>query len=439
MQNSPSAFRFIRDNLGWMVGSLLLSVIVWYVASAAQNPVEQRRLPSQITVQLNTDEGMLVVGEVETTAQVTVRAPRSVWDVLAAEDIGVVADLSKRGPGKYTVPLVATLSKARHGIVTDIQPSQITVELARRSEQLVSVNIVRMAEPPPGFVANPTPADSAARIVGPETLVTKVVAVQARISLQDQRTTFTRSVPLVAVDADNKEVTGVEVSPTAVNVTVEITTRSDVTELSVIPNLIGELPEGYLRRNYSWEPNSVLVRGDRTTIGGMNGFVSTEAIDLTGKTAAFTQRVKLALPFGVTTTDPIDISVTVQIEPIIGSREFDNVPVQTQGLDPADFQITVLPDRVNVIVSGPQIILNTLEASDISVIAPLSGLSTGKFPVTLEASVTKPGINAQDIVIPNAKVEVTIVALNPTVTPTAGPTRTVIPVATEDSTPTAAP
>jgi YbbR domain-containing protein len=105
--------------------------------------------------------------------------------------------------------------------------------------------------------------------------------------------------------------------------------------------------------------------------------------------------------------------------------------VQTQGLDPADYTITVQPDRVNVIISGPQNILDTLTASDISVIAPLSGLSAGKYTVTLQASVTKPGINPKDIVIPNARAEVTIVALNPTVTPTAGPTRTPAPIQTE--------
>src|SRR5205823_2749635 len=146
--------------------------------------------------------------------------------------ISVKADLTKHGPGKYTIPLTASLSEARHGLVTDIQPSQITVELARRSEHLVSINVVRIAEPPPGFVATSIPGDTAARITGPETLVNKVVAAQARVSLQDQRVGFTRRVPLVPVDSDNNEVTGVQVAPIDVSVTVDITTRPDVTELS---------------------------------------------------------------------------------------------------------------------------------------------------------------------------------------------------------------
>ncbi len=80
---------------------------------------------------------------------------------------------------------------------------------------------------------------------------------------------------------------------------------------------------------------------------------------------------------------------------------------------------------MSVIVSGPQPLLDALDASEISVIAPLGGLSAGKTSVTLQASVNAPSINSQDIVIPNAKVDVTIVALHPTATPTPGPTRSI--------------
>jgi YbbR domain-containing protein len=266
--------------------------------------------------------------------------------------------------------------------------------------------------------------------------VRQVVVAQARISLQDQRTSFSRTVRLVAVDANGKEIDGVSLTPAEITVTMDIQPRPDVTELSVVPTLSGDLPSGYFRRNYNWDPKTVVVRGDRATIDSMNGFIQTEPVDLTGRTQTFTQRVKLALPEGVTLPDPTDITVTVEVEPVLGSREFDNIPVQTQGLDAADFSVTVQPDRVNVIVSGPQQILDVLTPNDISVIAPVAGLSAGKTTVTLQASVARAEITAQDIVIPNARVEVTIVALHPTPTPTSGPTRTPPPAVTEAPTTT---
>ena len=437
MQNRPTVLRFVLDNLGWLFGSILLSTIVWYIASSAQNPVEQRRLANRIDIQVQADDGVLIVTKSADAAQVTIRAPRSVFDVLSSEDISVVADLTKLQPGKkYTVPLQARLSDARRGVITDIQPSQITVELARRSEHLVNIVVVRTAEPPPGFNATEALSTPNAKIVGPDNLVNIVVAAQARISLQDQRAGFARTIPLIAVDADSKQVSGVTIDPAEVTVTVDIQPRPDVTELAVVPRLTGDLPSGYFRRNYSWDPKTVVVRGDRTTIENLNGVVSTDPIDLTGKTQTFSQRVKLALPTGVTTPDPVEVSVTVEIEAVLGSREFTNIPVQTQGLDPADYAITVQPDHVNVIVNGPQPVLDALTPGDISVIAPLAGLSAGKYPVTLQASITKPGISNQDILIPNAKAEVTIIALHPTATATAGPTRTPTEIATQASTAT---
>jgi YbbR domain-containing protein len=435
MKERSPTLRFILDNLGWMLGSLALAVVVWYAASSAQNPVEQRRMTDRLPIQVLMDDGLLVVNTPATSAQVTVRAPQSVWDVLEAEDVSVVADLNKRPPGTYTIPLTATLSNARHGTVTDIQPSQITVELARRSEQLVNITVMQLAAPPPGFTASTTISDATAKIVGPEDSVKQVAAVQASVDVQDQRVSFSRVVTLSAMDANNKPILGLQITPAEVTVSVDVQPRPDVTELSVVPKLMGDLPAGYFRRNYSWDPKTVVVRGDRTIVDAMNGIVSTDPIDLTGKTASFTQKVNLSLPTGVTLPDTVEINVSIEIAPVIGSRQFDSIPVQTQGLDPADYTITVQPERVSVIVSGPQSVLDALDASEISVIAPLGGLSAGKASVTLQASVTVPGINAQDIVIPNAKADVTIVALHPTVTPTLGPTR----ITTDSDTPTPAP
>ncbi len=422
--NRPATLRFVLDNLGWLLASLALAVLVWYAAVSAQNPVEQRRFPTRIPIQILKDDGMLVVNTPPEVTQVTIRAPQTVWDVLEPEDISVMADLRKMGAGTYTIQLNGNVSSARQGLVTDIQPSQITVELARSADKLVSIDVIRTTEPPPGLTSVPHLSDKETHIIGPEDKVKQVVGAQARISLQDQRTNFTQTVTLVPVDANNKEVTGVTLAPAEVTLSMEIQPRPDVTELSVVARLTGDLPPGYLRRNYNWDPKSVAVRGDRTTIDSMNGVVSTDPIDLTGQTKTFTQRVKLSLPPGVTLVDPVDITVTVEIDPVLGSREFDNIPVQPQGLDPADYSITVQPDHVNVIVNGPQPVLDTMAPSDITVIAPLGGLTAGKYPVTLQATVSKEGINSNDVVIPNARAEVTIVARNPTTTPTAAPTAT---------------
>lgn len=129
----------------------------------------------------------------------------------------------------------------------------------------------------------------------------------------------------------------------------------------------------------------------------------------------------MLLPAGVTMPDPTDITVTVTIEPVILSREFADIPVQTQGLDPADYTIKITPELVKVIVTGPSEAVSSLKIEDIRVYAPLAGFSAGTHTITLQASVSKAEIKGEDVrILPN-QAEVTVTARTPTATP--APTR----------------
>ncbi len=432
----PSPWRFILDNTAWLLGSLLLAVFVWFAAVNQQNPVEQQRFRDRIPIQVLKDETLLIVNQ-PPPAQVVVRAPRTVWDILDANDITITADLRGKPAGKYVVSLVPSLSPSRQGVVSEVQPSQVTIELAKRSEQVFNITIEPIQQPPVGFfVDSTTPSETTARVSGSEAQVKQVVAVLARVNLADQDKSVTRTIPLEAVDAEKKPVPDVSIIPQQITTTIAIKPRPGVTVMKVSAVLqTNTLPQGYLLTNYEASPATVAVRGDPATIAAMNGRVNTDPLDLTAKTAPFTQAVKLALPPGVSLTDPVDVSVNVQIEAITVTREFPNIPVITQGLDPADFSITLQPKEVNVIVKGPQQAVNALQANEITVIAPLAGLGGGTHTVTLQASVAHAGLQNSNLSIPNPQAQVTIVALRPTLTPTATRIPTQTPVATASATP----
>jgi YbbR domain-containing protein len=430
---SPSVWRTLLSNVGWALGSLLLALVVWYSATAAQNPITERRFPGRLPIKvlLAQDQSMMVIKQDMTTAQVTIRAPESVWNTLEADSITVTADLTNQAPGSHTITLDAKLPDNVHGIITEIEPPQIIIETARQSEAKFNITVKPTADPPVGYKAGTMTTDQpTALVTGPEDIVKHVVGVQARLSLQDLRNHVSRVVALVAIDAQGQPVSGLTISPETVVVDVDIRTRPDVTLLAIVPKLTGDPPTGYLRPGYSLDPDSVLVRGDQATIDGMNGYISTEPVDLTGKTDSFSQHVKLALPTGVTAIEPVDVTVTVNIVPVQGSREFQNIPIQKRGLDSADFSIAIQPDHVTVIVSGPQPVLDKLTDNDITVIAPLDGLGSGKYQITLQGSVTQTGVTVS---LPNSKVDVTITALNPTATPT--PVLTLLPAPPGTSSP----
>lgn len=419
MQQRRSRLRFILDNLGWLIGSLLLAFAVWYAALSGRDPVEQRRLIGQVPIELRYDEGLIVANCPPTAAQVTVRGLQSVFETLELRQVKVIADLSGLPPRDepYSIELRGILApEVRGAAVVAVQPSRISVQLARRAEQLRSISVRYEPPPPIGYAVTTQLAQTEALVVGAAERVAQVAAVQVKVNAQNQRGTFTVTLPLSAVDADGRPITDVTLTPSEVAVTVDVQPRSDVTELAVEPRLIGELPNGYLRVNQTWSPRRVFVRGNQRAIEAMNGVIFTEPIDLSNRTQTFTQIVRLSVPSGVTLLEPRDITVTVEIEPVQGSREFTGIPVQVQGIDTADFAVTVQPERVTVIVRGAQVALETLTAEDIRIFVSLSGLGVGIHQVKLQATVAREGFSGDNVVIPNDVVEVNITARNPTPT-----------------------
>jgi YbbR domain-containing protein len=111
------------------------------------------------------------------------------------------------------------------------------VQLARRAEQLKDISIRFEQEPPIGYTVMAQPAQTEVLVVGAAERVAQVAAVQAKVSVQNQRGIFTLTLPLSAVDAEGNPVADVTLTPAEVAVTVEVQPRSDVTELAVEPRL----------------------------------------------------------------------------------------------------------------------------------------------------------------------------------------------------------
>lgn len=428
--------RFVLDNLSWLLGSLGLAVIVWYAAVSGTDPVEQKTLTVQNPIEIQVHEGLVVVNRPQPAVVVTVRGLRSVVSELDARSVSLSADMADREARitPYSVVLVGRLRDVRGAAVVAVQPEKITVEIAQRAEQLVPVEVRFSQDPPVGYIARARPSESTVRVSGPDWKVAQVRGVVARVGVQDQRETFNRFVTLQAVDENGSAVSDVQLTPGEMLITIEIQQRSDVTELAVAPRFVGELPTGYLRANQSWQPRRIVVRGVQSIIDRLGGVIYTEPIDLTDRRETFTDTVKLDLPFGVEMPDPTDIRVTVNIEPVPGSRDFVGIPVQKRGLDPADYDVTIRPDRVNVTVTGPQVVINTLTPNDITVYAALNGFALGNHQVTLQASITKAGIEGVSVNILTGNVDVTITARNPTTTPSPDPMETP-PSPTESATP----
>ncbi|HML23370.1 MAG TPA: CdaR family protein [Aggregatilinea sp.] len=423
-----SLFQLLIRNLGWLLASLLLAMTIWVAAKMSNNPVEQREL-TRIPIDYTVPDGYVLVDQATTNASIVVRTEQSEWDLLTTDDITISADLSQvNQPGEYRIELNGKITSPRHGSVVAIRPSTLSVVVDREAEKRVPVEAVIVREPPLGYsstVESCSPSEITVR--GSAEKVDSVVRAEVRLSLSDDLNPTTKlNQPLIAVNEDNREVTGnITLEPSNVSCSVDIQVREDVIQMRVLPNVIGAPPSGYLFAGYaSVNPETVAVTGDRQAIDEMNYVARTEPIDLSTRTGTFSVQVPLDLPDGVSLV-PEDqlIDITVIITSSLSSRQIEDVPVEVTGIDMSRYRVTGLPSVVTVVAVGPQDQLP--EREDLRVTVDLSNMDPGNHQVVPEAVLTGP-LNADGLslsVLPE-ELSVTIEAAQPTPTPSPTPSTT---------------
>jgi YbbR domain-containing protein len=415
--------QFIVSNLGWMLASILLAVMIWVAANMASDPVVQDQL-DQVPVQFNLPDGFVVTAQPDnSTVTAVIRTTRSQWDLMVADDVLVTADLTHyTQPGTYRVELNAVIAKPMRGKVVALRPSVWSVTIDREVEQRLPIQVVVTNDPPLGYTypANLTCSDTEVTVQGSADKVAAVDRVEARLNLSDDVNPTTKTVNLTPVQSNDLRASSVTLTPTSVTCQVDIQPRTDVFQMPVLPKVVGSPPPGYDFKGYSnIDPDTVALTGDRAAIRSLPGLIRTVAIDLTDRTETFTIEVALDLPIGVTSVPENQlIKVTVSIEPQLTTRPFEDVPVEVVGLDTTQFAATGLADTVTVFVSGPPGQLPT--QADVRVIVDLTGLQPGVHQVQPQGLINDAAPSGEtSISISPDTLSVTIEALNPTPTPPA--------------------
>jgi YbbR domain-containing protein len=391
-ERNLSLRRLVINNVLWFTGSLVLAFLVWMLAVTQSDPFEQWRMAERIAIRLTPDSGLIITNldDITTTASMRLRAQRSMRSLVATDDILVWADLSGLGPGEYTVPLQYSIAPERRAAVVDISPRQITVRLELEEAKLVAVNETLTSEPALAYSLESITFDARQITVrGPQSLVSQVVEAQVPLDLGGMRVAFEDDVRPLPVDVDGNVVDGVTLEPSSVHVSVNIQARADVREVRVQPNIVGQLPDGYvLTGAFDYSPQVVVVSGPPALLANMPGTVFTTPIDLSNRTSNFSVDVALELPDErlVLLTGGV-ITVSVGIDTQMTTRQFDLLPVEIIGeREGLDYRLAT--QEVTVLITGAQPIVDSLTAQDVSVVVDVSGLDApGTYQLSLSASI----------------------------------------------------
>ena len=410
MTRTVRANNTLTNNLIWLAASLALAALVWIIAATQADPIGERRFP-QIPVQMNPDPGLVMMDRAARTVRVTVRAQQSVLNLLTAEDIVVRADLGGLGPGTHTVELEADV--ARRATI-DTQPRQIGVVLEALQSQQVMVDPIILNEPPVNYTrSQPVLGQSQVMVSGPASQVQQVVAARAPINLADRRDSLETEVRLLPVDAEGGVVSDVTLDPQMVGVSVAISRRDDVREVTVSPNIdTTTLPDGYVISSIGYAPQTVLVMTGSGTDSGARvpNTLLTERIDLTGRTDDFEITVPVVFPPGEPELPLLGdqvVTVLISITAQASTEQFEQIEVEVIGLEDG-LTAQIVPDQVSALVTGPQAVLEDLSSEDIRVVLDLAGREPGTYELTPSASIDQGQIDASGIALLPSLIAVTV-------------------------------
>lgn len=412
MRNRPGLNRTILDNLIWLGGSIVLAFFVWVIASFQSDPIQQQRFQERIPVQMSPDSGLLLTAPQPQSRQTSlvIRAPRSVLDLLTEEEISVSADLRGLGAGDHTVELQARLAR-QPATVVDMSPRLMRVTLEEAATKQVPLNWVVSGEPPPGFSRDEPGFDvnlNQVLVSGPASQVAEVVSAQVALDLSGQRSPYEADMRLTPVDAEGSTVSDVALEPQIVRVSVNIRRRDDVREVSVRPNIVGAPPDGYVLSSLTYSPQAVLVSGLPAQLATLPDVLSTQPIDLTNRTSSFNLSVPVLLPNSdLLLLSDQAITITVEINPLTTSRQFEGVMIEIIGLED-DTTARAVPNLVTVLITGPQPELKDLTAADIRVAVDANGLEPGTHAVTPTVSIRQGQILAANVSVLPAEIDVEI-------------------------------
>jgi len=414
-------FRWISENYRTFLWAFGLAVAVWISAVLSADPNDTRALRSAVPIQVvGQDPSLVINNNIPKETRLTLRAPTSVLNSIESDpqSVRAVLNLANAGSGEHVLPLEIQIDAHPVKIVS-VEPDTVTLSMEALETKNIRVEAVQSGEIAIGYrtgFANIKPREIV--VSGAQSQVEKISQVRVMVNVNGLREDFSKTLPVEILDKDGARVGGISASPESVQVTLPITQQGGYRDVAVKVVTTGRVASGYRMTDISVSPPIVTVfASDPQLVKDMPGVIETQPLDLQNAQEDISSRAGLVLPEGVSIIGEQAVLIQVGVSAIEGSVTLVGETVEIVGLDPG-LSAQVAPETVDVIVSGPLPILDTLARQDVRVTVDLTGLEPGTHQIvpTVEALIENVEVKS---VLPNT-IEVVIVKgiFTPTVTPT---------------------
>jgi YbbR domain-containing protein len=410
--------RWIASNIRTLALALVLGFAVWMSAVSAADPDEVR---SPITVPLEIigqETSLVITNDVPSTIKVTLRAPRSVWEQLTAQQDAVraVLDLTGLSADEHDLPVQILISVRPVQIVL-VEPATVTVKLEPLAIRTLPIVLSLSGQPAIGYQAGEATIDPSEVILsGPESLVNQAARARVLVRLDGVREGIEQAMKIEILDEQNIPLDGITINPESARVKIPVSQQGGFRDVAVKVVVRGQVAAGYRLENISVFPPVVTVFAeDPELVSELPGVLETQPLELQDAKQDIATRLSLNLPENVTIVGAQTVQVQVAISPIQTSLTLLNQPINLIGLSEG-LVAQISPLTVDIIISGPLPVLEVLTPQDITVTVDVTGLEVGAHQLTPKLDALVDNVLVESI-LPGTVEVVLSIPPTPTATP----------------------
>lgn len=414
--------RWFVENYRTFLWALALAVAVWISSVTSADPDQTRTLESPVPVEIIGQSSNLIFSDsIPKEVEITLRAPDSVWKVIDADSkaVRVILDVSGLSTGSHTVDLQVQID-ARPVQIVSVAPKTVDFTLEPLITKSIAVDLNILGEVSVGYQVGESKLEPGSVLVaGAQSQVEKVSRANIAVDLDNQREGIDQTFKVELLDVDGEKVEGVSVTPETIHVTLPVSQQGGYRDVAVKVTTLGRVATGYRLTDISVFPPVVTIySADPALVNSLPGVLETQPLDLQNVQEDIATRVKLSLPPGVTVIGEQTVLVQAGVSPIESSVTISSERIEIVGLD-SELNVQVSPTSVDIILSGPLPLLETLTRQSIRVTVDLTGLSAGTYQLSPIVEVLVANVVVESI-LPNT-IEVILTPLEsgtPVPTPT---------------------
>jgi YbbR domain-containing protein len=365
--------------------SVILAFLLWLYVMGDENPeipYEMANIPVKI-VNINTLEkkGLTIVDEKNYYVTLRLKGRRNDILKLKSTDITAQADLSRVTSNGINVIPIDINGLPNNIALVSISPSEIKVNVDYIAQIEMPVNIEISGNIAEGYAMMPAVSKPEKVLIsGPKSKINLVKNVVAQVNVSNKNKDMNISVPVIALDKDNKEVKGINIDPKFVNINIEV---NKTVKVPVNAKIIGKVQDGYDIALVNVIPEYVYITGSDSILDKIKS-INTKQIDITGLNHKITQDIPYDLPEGVKLIkNDSTAKVFIDIQKVITK---DIVINNIQVKDSQNRNPQLSNQTVTVTVSGVESVVNSAVPDNFNAYVDVSNFGSGKQNVNISVT-----------------------------------------------------